>query len=96
MASLLTCRHGHPPLAPGVGLLPRALETSRADRLFVDPWAGARAGVSGKAMLDAADYNPFLPVRRRSSGGRTTVKLKSEGLPWTPGPVPRVLVAVGG
>lgn len=43
----------------------RALETSRSDRLFNDPWAGELAGESGKAMLDAADYNPFLPVRTR-------------------------------
>lgn len=43
----------------------RALETTRSDRLFNDPWAGDLAGVSGKAMLDAADYNPFLPVRTR-------------------------------
>lgn len=43
----------------------RALETARPDRLFNDPWAGLLAGESGKATLEAADYNPFLPVRTR-------------------------------
>lgn len=32
---------------------------------FNDPWAGLLAGESGKAALDAAAYNPFLPVRTR-------------------------------
>jgi methyltransferase (TIGR00027 family) len=43
----------------------RALETARPDRLFNDPWAELLAGESGKASLEAADYNPFLPVRTR-------------------------------
>lgn len=43
----------------------RALEAARPDRLFNDPWAGLLAGDSGKAALDAAAYNPFLPVRTR-------------------------------
>ncbi|MCZ9882300.1 class I SAM-dependent methyltransferase [Arthrobacter sp. B2a2-09] len=43
----------------------RALETARPDRLFNDPWAELLAGESGKATLEAADYNPFLPVRTR-------------------------------
>jgi methyltransferase (TIGR00027 family) len=43
----------------------RALETARPDRLFNDPWAGLLAGERGKAALDAAAYNPFLPVRTR-------------------------------
>lgn len=43
----------------------RALETAREDRLFSDRWAGQLAGEAGKAALDAADYNPFLPVRTR-------------------------------
>lgn len=43
----------------------RALETARPDRLFNDPWAGLLAGESGKAALEAAAYNPFLPVRTR-------------------------------
>lgn len=43
----------------------RALESARPDRLFNDPWAELLAGESGKATLNAADYNPFLPVRTR-------------------------------
>jgi methyltransferase (TIGR00027 family) len=43
----------------------RALETARADRLFNDPWAEQLAGKTGNAALEAADYNPFLPVRTR-------------------------------
>ncbi|GAA4025023.1 SAM-dependent methyltransferase [Arthrobacter methylotrophus] len=43
----------------------RALETARADRLFNDPWAEQLAGETGKATVEAADYNPFLPVRTR-------------------------------
>lgn len=43
----------------------RALESAREDRLFNDPWAGQLAGEAGKAALDAAPYNPFLPVRTR-------------------------------
>lgn len=43
----------------------RALETARPDRLFNDPWAALLAGESGNAVLEASDYNPFLPVRTR-------------------------------
>ncbi|MFP3578900.1 MULTISPECIES: SAM-dependent methyltransferase [unclassified Arthrobacter] len=43
----------------------RAQESARADRLFNDPWAGVLAGESGRASLDAAPYNPYLPVRTR-------------------------------
>lgn len=43
----------------------RALETARTDRHFNDPWADRLAGERGKATLEAADYNPFLPVRTR-------------------------------
>lgn len=43
----------------------RAFETARPDRLFNDPWADVLAGDVGRATLDAADYNPFLPVRTR-------------------------------
>lgn len=43
----------------------RALESDRPDRLFNDPWAARLAGETGKASLEAAPYNPFLPVRTR-------------------------------
>ncbi|WP_113718315.1 class I SAM-dependent methyltransferase [Arthrobacter dokdonensis] len=43
----------------------RAFETARPDRLFNDPWADVLAGDVGRATLEAADYNPFLPVRTR-------------------------------
>lgn len=43
----------------------RALESARPDRLFNDPWAARLAGDTGRAALDAAPYNPFLPVRTR-------------------------------
>ncbi|MBT8162839.1 MULTISPECIES: SAM-dependent methyltransferase [Arthrobacter] len=56
----------------------RALETARPDRLFNDPWAGLLAGESGKAALDAADYNPFLPVRTRYFDDRITAATRKD------------------
>lgn len=66
----------------------RALESTRPDRLFDDPWASALAGEAGKAALAAAPYNPFLPVRTRyfddrilaAAGDCTQVVLLGAGL----------------
>jgi methyltransferase (TIGR00027 family) len=48
----------------------RARESSRADRLFDDPWAGALAGSRGVAAMERSEAasggeNAFLPVRTR-------------------------------
>ena len=47
----------------------RARESTRPDRLFDDPWAGALAGERGRARLRASEQvggeNRFLPVRTR-------------------------------